>query len=51
MVRTDRSASNFSREHVKSEEGETDRINNAAFALPVLAKNVILAWQEIQAGA
>ena len=50
VVSADRCACDPLGKDIQTEKGEADGINNAALALPVLAENVILPWNKIQAG-
>jgi hypothetical protein len=50
VIGADGRAGNFLWEYIKSKEGKADRIHNTALALPVLAEDIILARQKIQAG-
>jgi hypothetical protein len=51
VIRADGSARNFLGKDIQSEQGETDGINDAAFPLPILTKDVVLAREELQPGA
>jgi hypothetical protein len=45
-----RSSSDLLGEDVHSEKSETNGINNAALALPILAKDVVLARDKVELG-
>lgn len=45
-----RSTSDFLGEHVHPKQRKSDRIDDAAFSLPILAKDVVLARHEVETG-
>jgi hypothetical protein len=50
MICTDCGSSNLLWENVKAKKRKPYGVNDAALALPIMAKNIILAWKKVEAG-
>jgi len=50
MVGLDRRPRHLLGKQIDTEKSEADRVYNAALTLPVLSKDIVLAWHELKFG-